>query len=349
MGIRNQISGIISLVGSAASMYLLIKGISRPRRVFVFQDKVVLITGGSRGLGLVLARKLAAQGAKLALLAHSQEELEQVGEELRAYDCEVLLLSCDLRDQAQVNGAVNRIIQRFGRLDVIINNAGIVQLGTLENMQLQDFQDAMDIHFWGPLYTIMASKDIMRKQGGGRIANITSISGNVGIPHLAPYSASKSALMGLSDSLRAELAKKNILITTVIPGLMHAESNALYNHKAWRPLDQAWFSIVNSLPIASVSLEQGAEQILEAIRRGEPSLVISPEARILILGNAIAPGIIANLMKLANRLIPGKIARTVDQPEIGWDNQSRLSPSTVTTMSTIKTVENYEHTLMLKE
>ena len=113
---------------------------------------------------------------------------------------------------------------------MLINNAGVIQVGPIEHMTIADFEEAMAVHFRGPLYTMSATIPYMRRQGGGRIVNIASIGGLVAVPHLAPYSASKFALVGLSDALRAELAKNNIQITTVSPGLIRTGSapNALF-------------------------------------------------------------------------------------------------------------------------
>ncbi len=344
MGKRNRFSSLLTLGSAGIAGYLLLKSATKSHPDFDFQEKVVLITGGSRGLGLVLARKLAVQGAKLALLARSKEELDRAGEELRAYDSDVQLIPCDVRDQNQVEQAVAAVFGRYGRLDVLINNAGVIQVGPLDHMSLDDFREAMDVHFWGPLYTIQSALPVFKKQGGGRIANITSIGGKVAVPHLAPYTASKFALVGLSDALRAELDKNNIQVTTVIPGLMRTGSHVNANFKGRHTLEYAWFSISNALPLASVSVEQAADQILEAIRNGDPTLVISSQARLLILGNETLPDLTAQVMKLVNRLLPGKAGGHGNRALKGWQSRSSLSPSALTQLSDKEVMENNEHT-----
>ena len=125
-----------------------------------------------------------------------------------------------MTDAGSRTAAVKGALDRNGRIDVLINNAGIIQSGPVDNMTLDDYEDAMNTHFWGPLYMITKAVPHMREQGEGRIVNISSIGGRIAVPHLLPYSASKFALVGLSDGLRIELARDNIIVTTVCPGLM---------------------------------------------------------------------------------------------------------------------------------
>ena len=188
-----------------------------------FQGKSVLITGGSRGLGLLLARRFATAGARLTIVAREPAELDLARRELTALaGARVLALPADVGNREDMEWAVERAAERFGRLDVVVNNAGIIQVGPLEHMTVEDFENAMAVHFWGPLYTTLAALPHLRQQGGGRIVNIASVGGKIAVPHLVPYSASKFALVGLSNGLQAELAKEGIRVTTVCPGLMPA-------------------------------------------------------------------------------------------------------------------------------
>jgi len=273
------------------------------RRTFSFARKVVLITGGSRGLGLVLARQLCAEGARVALLARDPDELASARAELVQRRGEVLTLSCDLLDREQIESAVQKIVAHFGGLDVVINNAGIIEIGPLEHMRREDFQRAMNLHFWAPFDLIMEALPHLRRRGGGRIVNIASIGGRMAVPHLAPYCASKFALVGLSDALRAELAHDRIHVTTVTPGLMRtgSEGNAKFkgNHRA----EYTWFSFSTALPFGSISAERAAAQIISACRRGLPSLTIPLAAQATILGNALFPNIAGNVMKVINSVL----------------------------------------------
>ncbi|PYL65150.1 MAG: ketoacyl reductase, partial [Verrucomicrobia bacterium] len=171
-------------------------------------DKVAVITGGSRGLGLVLARDICAQGGSVALIARDREELARAKADLarRGGAPNAFGVQCDLLDAAQIEAAVRQIIDRFGKIDILINNAGIIEVGPLEHMTREDFERAMQLHFWAAYELISQIVPEMRTWGGGHIVNISSIGGKVAVPHLAPYSVSKFALTGFSDAIRAELA-----------------------------------------------------------------------------------------------------------------------------------------------
>ena len=307
-----------------------------------FAGRSVVITGGSRGLGLVMARQFAAEGARLTLLARNAAELERAKSDLQQGGAEVEVIQCDVRDQSAVQSAIQQTVERYGRVDILINNAGVIQAGPVEHMQLADFEDAMAVHLWGPLYAMLAVVPHMRRQGSGRIVNISSIGGRVAVPHLAPYSTSKFALVGLSDAMRGELAKDNIQVTTVCPGLMRTGSpiNALF--KGQHAAEFAWFSIIDANPLASISAERAAAQILDACRHGEPELTISTQARVLTLLNAVAPGITGSLLALGTRLLPGPTDKGGDQLKSGRESQSSLAPSILTRLSDQAAAENNE-------
>lgn len=196
----------------------------RTARAVDFNGNSVVITGGSRGLGLLMARQLADEGARITLAARDDGELERARQELTRDGADVTVERCDVGRREDATRLVDSIVQRHGRIDVLINNAGIIQVGPFEHMQLEDFEQAMAVHFWGPLNAILAALPIMQRQRAGRIVNISSIGGRIGVPHLVPYCASKFALAGLSDSIRGELAKDGIYVTTVCPGLMRTGS-----------------------------------------------------------------------------------------------------------------------------
>ncbi len=271
------------------------------RNDFSFAGKSIFITGGSRGLGLTIARRIAAEGGRVALLARDADELARACAELRALGGEALAVPCDLLDRGQTLGAIETVVDRFGGIDVLINNAGIIEVGPLENMRRQDFEKSMQLHFWAPFNLIRQVIPHMRRAGGGRIVNIASIGGKVAVPHLAPYSASKFALVGLSDAFRAELAREGIHITTVTPGMMRTGSQVNATFKGDHGAEFTWFSLSTALPFAAVNAERAAEKIVAACRRGQSSLIIGLPARVAIIGNAIFPSLTGEFMKLVNR------------------------------------------------
>lgn len=307
----------------------------RQRSLYDLRGKTVLITGGARGLGLVLAREFAAAGAKLVICSRSAEELERAREELAHRGAEVLAVPCDVGDPAQVESLIAATRQRFGEVEVLVNNAGVIQAGPMEVQTLADYEEALRVHFWGPLHTILAVVPEMQRRGEGRIVNISSVGGRISVPHLLPYSASKFALTGLSEGLRAELAKDGIAVTTVCPGLMRTGSarNAIFKgrHRA----EYAWFSVGDSLPGSSIGAECAARQIVRACRQGDADLVISLPAEAAVLFHGLFPGLTADLLGVVNRLLP-----RAEGPDsigegraIGKESESPVSRSWLTALS----------------
>ncbi len=272
---------------------------------YTLRDKVVLITGGSRGLGLVLARHICARGGNVALIARDREELARAKADLAPCGGKVLTIECDLLDAAQIQSAVRRIIDRFGKIDILINNAGIIEVGPLEHLTREDFERAMRLHFWAPYELISQIIPEMRIWGGGRIVNISSIGGKVAVPHMASYSASKFALTGFSDALRAELARDNIHVTTVAPGMMRTGSHVNAKFKGKHDDEFAWFAASAGAPLISMNANRAARKILAACRRGQPSLTLTFAARGAILANALFPNLTGYMMKFVNRILPG--------------------------------------------
>lgn len=324
------------LLGAGVASALAVRTLARSQ--FDYRGKVVVITGGSRGLGLAIARQLAAQGARLALLARDEGELDRAARDIAARGAPVLAVPCDVRDEPTVARAIGRVMQDWGRVDVLINNAGIIQVGPLAHMTTDDFANALATHFWGPLYTTLAVLPHMKRQGGGRIVNISSIGGKVAVPHLLPYSASKFALIGLSDGLRAELAADKIKVTTVAPGLMRTGShyNALF--KGRHASELAWFALFDSLPVSSISVERAASQIVAACRRGDPALTISVQAQLLAATNALLPNVGAAITAAMARFLPASTGPEGDQMQTGWESQSALAPSPLTYLADKATV-----------
>ncbi len=317
-------------------------GLRQRHTRFSFRGRCVLVTGGSRGLGLVLARQLAGQGARLALLARDAEELRRAEQQLRVLGGEVLGIPCDLRQQEDVNAAIEKTVARFGTVDVLINNAGIIQVGPLEHMSIEDFENALAVHFYGPLYCTLAVLPHMRKARQGRIVNIASVGGKIAVPHLLPYCASKFALVGLSDGLRAELRRQNILVTTVCPGLMRTGSpgNAFFKGRHRR--EYAWFAVSDSLPLVTVSAERAAAQILNACRRGAPRLIIGVHTKAAVLANELFPGAATMVSSLANRLLPGPAPDAGRQMYSGFESESALTPKWLTRLSRQAARQNNE-------
>jgi NAD(P)-dependent dehydrogenase (short-subunit alcohol dehydrogenase family) len=319
-----------ALVGRAA--------LRRHRRIDL-RGRTAVITGASRGLGLLLARELARHGADLAILARTAEDLAAARAELGDG---VLAIRCDVSVPDEIEAAIADVLSWRGRIDLLVNNAGVIQVGPLEHMSEADFDQSMAVHFWGPLYAMLAVVPIMRAQGGGRIVNISSIGGVVAVPHLAPYCASKFALTGLSDALRAELKRDRIHVTTVCPGLMRTGSYLNVDVKGQHRQELTWFGLGSGAPLVSMNAERAARRIVRAARDGEPVLHLGTPARALIIAHALAPGLIAEVMALINQVMPGPAGRDGDLARTGWQSASRWAPSTLTRLADRAAARNNE-------
>ena len=314
---------------------------SRTQR-FLLRNKVALITGGSRGLGLVLARQICAEGGKVALLARDNDELIRAKTDLTGRGGRVLTIQCDLLDSGQIQPAIRQTIDRFGKIDILINNAGIIEVGPLEHMTREDFERSMAVHFWAPYELISEIVPEMRTWGGGRIVNISSIGGKIAVPHLAPYSASKFALTGFSDGIRAELARDNIYVTTVAPGMMRTGSHVNAKFKGKHDSEFAWFAVSAAAPLISMNAERAARKILAACRRGQPSLTLTYAGRTAILGNALFPNLTGYAMKIVNRFLPKAAGKDAGNQSRTGSETRRLLPAWMTRFADRATLRNNE-------
>ena len=331
---------IITLTALGAGAYAL-KSAFNHFFDYDLKDKTVLITGGSRGLGLVMAREFAREGARLVLCARDEQELDQARLDLEKFGAEVMTARCDVTNRHDVMAMVANVYTQLGSIDVLVNNAGVIQVGPLEVMTHEDFELAMQAHFWGPLNTIMAVLPSMREKKAGRIVNISSIGGKVSVPHLIPYSASKFALVGLSKGLRAELMKDGIKVTTVCPGLMRTGSPRNADFKGKHQFEYAWFSISDAMPLLTVSAENAARQVVSACKRGQAELVISVPAKIAVLFDALFPEAMSQMLSLANGLLP-KAGGAGTERMKGRDSTSSWSPSWLTTLNEEAALRNNE-------
>jgi NAD(P)-dependent dehydrogenase (short-subunit alcohol dehydrogenase family) len=333
--------GMAAGIGAA----LVATRLSRARLGISFENRVVVVTGGSRGLGLVIARLLVDEGARVVLLARDAAELARAKADLDARRAgEVLTIRCDVRRRADVAAAVEMVLDRWRTIDVLVNNAGVIEVGPLLHMTRADFENAMATNFWGPLHLILEIAPVMRHRRFGRIVNISSIGGRIAIPHLAPYSASKFALTGLSDAMRAELDPYGIRVTTVAPGLMRTGSPINAQFKGQHETEYAWFKVASSIPGLTTGADRAARKILEACRYGDPALTISSTAKVAVVANAVAPAAVARAMMLVTRLLPAAAGPAGNAFTTGLENEAktRWTPSIVTALTDRAAVANNE-------
>jgi NAD(P)-dependent dehydrogenase (short-subunit alcohol dehydrogenase family) len=273
--------------------------------------QVVLITGGSRGLGYLLAEEFAKQGCKIAICGRDLVTLDEARQKLVAQGAEVLAVQCDINNQTYVQQLVTEVTLHFGKIDILVNNAAIALIAPVSSLTVADFEDAMGTMYWGTVYASLAVLPQMKARKSGRIVNITSIGGKVSVPHMLTYSSAKFAATGFSEGLRAELLKDGVIVTTVAPGLMRTGSylRALFkgNHEG----EFAWFALGDTLPFISMDAQKAAVQIVEATRRGQSELITTLPAIMAAKINGLFPGQVSNLSALVNRFIlPADVTQT---------------------------------------
>jgi NAD(P)-dependent dehydrogenase (short-subunit alcohol dehydrogenase family) len=295
---------------------------------------VAVVTGASRGLGFLLARELARQGHDLVITARSADGLAAARDELERDGGQVHTVAADLSRREDADRLVDATVEHYGRLDVLVANAGIIQVGPATSMTPQDFEDAFGVIFWGAAYPILAALPVMRRQGAGTVVTITSIGGKFPAPHLLPYTAAKFATVGLSEGLRVELGKHNISVTTAVPGLMRTGSprNALF--KGDRTAEHRWFTLGDSIPLLSMDAERAARAIVRAGLRGKPEVILTPAAKVAVRLHGIAPGLSTRIAAVTDRLLPrtddsspATPGHAVDQPPSWFRTATRLTRS----------------------
>ena len=272
-----------------------------PRRL---DGRVVVITGSSRGLGLALAEECARRGGRVVLNARRADELEEARQRIASFGPEPLAVVCDVRDREQARRLIERATERFGRVDALINNAGVISVGPLEAQTLDDFRDAMDTMYWGTVYTTTAVLPQMRARREGDIVNITSIGGKVSVPHLLPYNGAKFAAVGFSEGLHAEVSKDGINVLTVVPGLMRTGSPERALFRGDPEAEHTWFDLAASLPVTSTSAERAARLIVDAMLRRKTELIITPQAQVAARVHGSFPGAVVRMASVANRVLP---------------------------------------------
>jgi NAD(P)-dependent dehydrogenase (short-subunit alcohol dehydrogenase family) len=288
----------------AAAAALGARALLRRLRAEDLAGRTALVTGGSRGLGFALARELAGAGARVAICARGEEALERARTQLELEGAEVLATRCDVGRRDEVDGWVEEVLGRYGRADVLVNNAGVISVGPLLSQRSEDFAEAMDIHFWGIVNTVQALLPHFLERGEGTIANVTSIGGKLAVPQLGSYGPSKFAAVGLSQGLHAELARHGVHVVTVVPGLMRTGSYLSALFKGDRELLYGLFAPVASSPLTSVSADRAARRIVRAIRHRETEVTLTAHAKLAALAAGVAPGLVTEALALVNRALP---------------------------------------------
>ena len=319
---KNELIFLLGL-GAAASLFFRQKklsiglglgaaavALSKIKKPYSFKDKVVVITGGSRGLGLALARRFLSEGSRVALLARDYRELERARFilEENSSTSHIMLCPCDVTNNEQFSSTLVNVISQLGDIDVLVNNAGAIIVGPFESMKMEDFESQMRLHLYANIRATQKVLPHFRKRGDGRIINICSMGGKIAVPHMTPYDSSKFALSGFSQGITAELAKENIAVTTVYPALLRTGSPIQAVFKGDAQKEFSWFANADVFPGLSMSAEDAAKKIVEASRERRSELIPSKIGRARMLVGTLFPELMLHSMGMLNRLMPTGIS-----------------------------------------
>jgi NAD(P)-dependent dehydrogenase (short-subunit alcohol dehydrogenase family) len=218
----------VYLTAAGIGAGLLMRTVMRKPAGLDLFSKVAMITGRAGGLGLALAREFAAEGARLALIANDPADLDYAHHDLIERGAHVFATRCDVTNMAQVDGAVEAVIDRYGQVDILINTAGRMETTDLEEISLDDLERAMDVMFWGIVYPTRAALPHMLERRGGRIVNV--VTGAPFASHLLPRDCAKSAAISFSEGLRAKLLPVGVSVVTIAPGMLPTSESRLARH-----------------------------------------------------------------------------------------------------------------------
>jgi len=282
-----------------------------PSRKRFYPGQVAVITGGSRGLGFALAQRFGRAGMKLVLAARDEDELELARDGLLRFrdvlnEDDILLVNCDLTDPAQAAGLIENAIRAFGRIDLLVNNAGVIEVGPVENQPAEAYDRAMQTNFFAALHTIQAALPYLLDppdQSHRGIVNISSIGGKIPVPHLLPYVAAKFALTGFSEGLHAELRQKGVRVTTVCPGLMRTGGEEHAHFIGQVEKEERWFKLSAQTPGLSASVGHAARRIYNSVQAGRAEITITPQAWLAARLVGLAPETSQILASYANEYV----------------------------------------------
>lgn len=278
------------------------------QRATAMRGKVVVIAGGSRGLGLEIARQFGLGGAHLVLASRNEDELRGALGKLHQEGAipngnAAHFVVTDVSKQADCEHLIASAIERYGRVDVLVNCAAVMQVAPIEDQTTEAFEQAMRINFFGQLYAIQAVLPHMLARGSGNIVNIASVGGKIAVPHMLPYVASKFALVGFSEGLHAEMRHKGIRVTTVCPGLMRTGAHVQVKFAGDVEKEYRWFAFGAMMPGVSIASRAAARKIYAATVAGKAEITITPQAWLGARVVGLAPNFSQAVAAAANHLI----------------------------------------------
>jgi short-subunit dehydrogenase len=247
-------------------------------------NSVVIVTGASQGIGKATAARFIESGAKVALVARSEDLLVSLAEELG--HGRSLAIPADISQREACARVVSETVRRFGRIDMLVNNAGVGIYSRCETVAGCDVETVMDVNFYGALYMTQACIPEMKAGGGGLVINVSSIAGRRAIPNMGPYCASKAALERLMECWRMELSDDNIRFSSICPGNVQTgfKQNALGSHSQ------------TSSPTKRLPVERVAEKVIQVAEREPRDAYVRLLDRAVVLGSRLFPDLFDRIL-----------------------------------------------------
>ncbi len=289
-------TGILLGAAAAGAAFVVARELRQASNEVSLAGEVVLITGGSRGLGLALAREFARNGCRIAICARDRAQLDAAVRELRASNAEAFGFACDVGSKEEVERLLAAVREHYGRIDILVNNAGVIQVAPVDSLQEADFEKAMHAIFWGTVHPTLGVLPEFLERGSGRVVNISSIGGKLGIPHLMPYASAKFAVAGFSQALAAEVKSRGVSVTAIYPGLLRTGSFVEAEFKGDQAKEAEWFTLGATLPGVSMNTDRAAKQIVTAIKRETTDQTLSLPAKAAEMANHLFPGGVTELL-----------------------------------------------------
>lgn len=265
---------------------------------------MAVVTGGGRGLGLAITRELVARGCRVAICGRDGEIIDQATHQLRADGADVFGMSCDASDPAQVSRFIAAVLGHYGRVDILINNAGQCFVGPAAELEVEDLRSALQNIFWSQAHPTLALLPHLRGAGSGRIANITSFAGKVPLVHQAAYVAGKFAATGWSEALSAELAKDGIHVSTIAPPPIRNGAPLHVHYNGRKEKEFRWFAWCLSSPLTSTTAERTARVVVDAVEHGDRERHVTVSCWLLSRLHGAFPTWMARALALVDRLMP---------------------------------------------
>ncbi len=271
---------------------------------FRFDGRSVLVTGASSGIGRETALAFAAAGANLVLVARSASTLAKVAAEVRRHGVLALAVPTDVTRPEAVVACFRKAVRRFGRIDVVVNNAGVMIPARVEDIRAADLGRMLDVNLCGALWVMQAALPVLRAQGGGHIVNLASLAGRRGISPLGAYSATKFALVGLTEALRTELIGEPIKVSLVLPGVV---DTPMAETALTDPASAGLWRRSLNMPPAWV-----VWAIFASVRFGLTEVAVPPGTAVLGKLASLAPGATDTLLRWASDASRRASARATD-------------------------------------